>query len=106
MSDQSFTDTLDAALVAFGVATTQTGIEWKRRYEAIETVRNFLEGLRGHGCPSNNPAVSQAAAARIEQLEAALRDIVISCEDADKNFNWLPTIASIARAALAPEQDK
>jgi hypothetical protein len=43
---------------------------------------------------------------RIEQLEAALRAIIIRCEEGDKKSDWLPTISNIARAALAPEQEK
>jgi hypothetical protein len=42
----------------------------------------------------------EAALKRIEQLEAALQAIIIRCEEGDKNFNWLPTISNIARAAL------
>jgi uncharacterized coiled-coil protein SlyX len=37
---------------------------------------------------------------RIEQLEAALRAIIIRCEEGDKKSDWLPTISNIARAAL------
>jgi hypothetical protein len=46
------------------------------------------------------------ATARIKALEAALQAIMVRCEEGDKKFDWIPTIASIAREALAPEQNK
>jgi hypothetical protein len=40
------------------------------------------------------------AADRIEQLEAALRAVIVRCEEGDKKFDWLPTISNIAHTAL------
>jgi len=44
---------------------------------------------------------AEAAEARVLQFEESLREIVIRCEEGDQQTNWLPTIANIARAALA-----
>ena len=40
------------------------------------------------------------ASRRIEQLEAALRAVIVRCEEGDKKSDWLPTISNISRAAL------
>lgn len=37
---------IDAALVAFGVATTQTEVDLERRWEAIKAVSEFLGRIR------------------------------------------------------------
>jgi hypothetical protein len=47
-----------------------------------------------------NSKLLNKAADRIEQLEAALRAVIVRCEEGDKKSDWLPTIANIARAAL------
>jgi len=92
MSDQSFTDILNAALVAFGVATTQTEIEWKRRYEAIETVRNFLEGLRERRMQIDAAAEIRTTAERVvgkyfepNAVQLLVDDIAQALEDARMN---------------------
>ena len=44
---------------------------------------------------------------RIEALEKALRDVLAECDEAPTdNSAWVVAIQRIARAALAPEQEK
>jgi hypothetical protein len=55
--------------------------------------------------PTSN--LAREAAARIEQLEAALRKIALFADSADDmDDDPLDLAIGIARAALAPEQDK
>jgi hypothetical protein len=60
-----------------------------------------LRKLTGDVPPRGHVVLAEEAAARLEQLEAALRAIIIRCEEGDKKSDWLPTISNIARAALA-----
>ena len=58
---------------------------------------DIMRGFMDESCAHH----LELAAARIEQLEAALRAIIIRCEEGDKKSDWLPTISNIARAAIS-----
>ena len=56
-------------------------------------------------CISSRCADARAALEDVEALVRALAAIQVRCEEGDKRSDWLPTIASICRTALAKFQE-
>jgi hypothetical protein len=68
-----------------------------------DLVERLREGVNGQ---AENFAMRNEAAARIEQLEVALRQIAALDQKIVPASDRLAIARSLARAALAPEQDK